>query len=325
MKYGILEEKDLAESDRAILKDGRRWGRDWLAGFLSSLNEEEDRKVSGREFTLLQTGSDDDNLADFVFAVGNRICAVLFDVYFVEGMGFDNVHFLTFERRMRLIEAAMEHGFYPMIVNVRWKFDAKQGHYTFETTEHWMTDIVSGESTFPEGGLTDEKKPILNWEAHIRAVIAAADELKNRGYDIHWMAYDLGRKPDLWVKDLVGRVAWVLVSYHTLAAEGKPDYSYFDYKDTNFVDKNGIGIDVALYNEDDEREDQVFRGPDVKAKIIAVKELYSPNSRPDSKKEKTAMLIEKMKKQLEGLEDGLEKSVLEKKIKFFQKMSEKAN
>ena len=325
MKYGILEEKDLAESDRAILKDGRRWGRDWLAGFLSSLNEEEDRKNSGREFTLLQTGSGEDNLADFVFAVGNRICAVLFDVYFVEGMGFDNVHFLTFERRMRLIEAAMEHGFYPMIVNVRWKFDAKQGRNTFETTENWMTDIVSGESVFPEGGLSDEKRPMLNWEAHIRAVIAAADELKNRGYDIHWMAYDLGRKPDLWVKDLVGRVAWVLVSYHTLAAEGKPDYSYFDYKDANFVDKNGIGIDVALYNEDDEREDQVFRGPDVKAKIIAVKELYSPNSRPDSKKEKTAMLIEKMKKQLEDLEDGLEKSVLEKKIKFFQKMSEKAN
>ena len=202
MKYGILEEKDLSESHRAILKDGREWGRNWLAGFLSSLNNQEDRKDPNRRFFLLQTGSDKDNLADFVFAIGNRICAVLFDVYFAEGMGFDNVHFLTFERRMRLIEASMEHGFYPMIVNVRWKFDAKQNRNTFETTENWMTDIVSGESTFPEGGLTDEKRPMLIWEAHIRAVIAAADELKSRGFDIHWMAYDLGRKPDLWVKDL---------------------------------------------------------------------------------------------------------------------------
>lgn len=321
MKYGILEEKDLAESHRKILKDGREWGQKWLTGFFQSLNKDPTRKEKGLHCELFQTCSCEDNLADFVFAVGNRICAVLFDVYFVEGMGFDNVHFLTFERRMRLIEASMEHGFYPMIVNVRWKFDAKQGRNTFETTENWMTDIVSGESAFPEGGLTDEKRPMLNWEAHIRAVIAAADELKNRGYDIHWMAYDLGRKPDLWVKDLVGRVAWVLVSYHTLAAEGKPDYSYFDYKDTNFVDKNGIGIDVALYNEDDEREDQVFRGPDVKAEIIAVKELYSPTS----KKEKTVMLIEKMEAKQADMPDCPEKRVLEKKIKFFKLMCEKTN
>lgn len=316
MKYGILEENDLSVNHRKILKDGREWGRNWLAGFLLSLNNQEDRKNPNKQFILLQTGSDEDSLADFVFAIGNRICAVLIDVYFVKGMGFDNVHFLTYERRMRLIEASMEHGFYPMIVNVRWRFDAKQGHSTFEKTENWMTDIVSGESTFPEGGLTDEKRPVLNWEAHLRAVIAAADELKRRGYDIHWTAYDLGRKPDLWVKDIVGRGAWVLVSYHTLAAEGKPDYSYFDYKDKNFADKNGIGIDVALYNEDDECEGQVFRGPDVKAKIIAVTELYSPTS----KKEKTADIITKMQKQLETMPEGYPKMVAEKKLRFFQKM-----
>lgn len=324
MKYGILEEKDLAESHRKILRDGREWGQKWLTGFFQSLNKDPTRKEKGLHCELLQTCSDEDNLADFVFAVGNRICAVLFDVYFVEGMGFDNMHFLTYERRMRLIEASMEYGFYPLIVNVRWKLDAKQGCYTFETTEHWMTDIVSGEPTFPEGGLTDEKRPVLHWEAHARAVIAAADELKNRGYDIHWMSHDLGRKPDLWVKDLVGRVAWVLVSYHTLAAKGNPDYSYFDYKDPNFADKIGLGVDVALYNEDDEYEDQVFRGSDVKAEIIAVKELYSPTSKPGPK-EKTAMLIEKMKKQLEDLEDGFEKKVLERKIKFYQQKYEKMN
>lgn len=42
MKYGIMEEKDLSESRRTILKDGREWGQNWLEGFLLSLNNQED-------------------------------------------------------------------------------------------------------------------------------------------------------------------------------------------------------------------------------------------------------------------------------------------
>ena len=45
MKYGIMEEKDLSESHRTILKDGREWGQNWLEGFLLSLNNQEDRKA----------------------------------------------------------------------------------------------------------------------------------------------------------------------------------------------------------------------------------------------------------------------------------------
>lgn len=322
MKYGIIEEKDLSESHRKILRDGRIWGQEWLTGFFQSLNADPDRDDEYRKVKLLQISSSDDDLSDFVFAVGNRICAVLIDVYFVKGMGFDKLHFLTYERRMRLIEASLEHRFCPMIVNVRWKLDAEKGRYTYETTENWMSDIVSGEQTFPEGGMTKALIPVGNWEAHVRAVNAAADELKSRGYGIHWMAYDLNRKPDLWITDREGNGVWVLVSYHHRGDQESPDYSYFDYKAKEFADKRGIGVDVALYNEGGEEEhgdSVVYRGPNVKAEVVAVSELYSPKT----KKEKMADLIAKIRKQLETMPEGYPKMVAEKKLKFYQKMYDK--
>ena len=277
MIYGMFEENDLTDNHRKILTEGRKWGQKWLAGFLQSLNQESERGGGNKRFQLLQTASEDGNLADFVFAVGNRLCAVLFDVHFMKGFGYDELHFLTYERRNRLIQASFEHKFFPIVVNVRWEFNSNDGTSTFKTTDNWMTDIVSGEEVLPEAGMTDELRPVLEWEAHVRAVRAAADELKGRGYKIHWMAYDLKRKPDLWAVDREGNPVWVLVSYNRLGAEGEPDYSYFNHEDADFVDKRGIGIDVGICNlEAGVIKPKVFRGADIKTEIVAFKELYSP-------------------------------------------------
>ena len=53
MKYGLaelIEEKDIPDLYRKMIKEGAAWGCDWLNGFLESLNAEREPKD---RFTVL--------------------------------------------------------------------------------------------------------------------------------------------------------------------------------------------------------------------------------------------------------------------------------
>ncbi len=95
MKYGFPEEDDISDVYRKMAKEGAQWGCIYLNGFLESINV---RREPDRRFTVLVRTPGECDFCDFVFAVGNRICAVVFDIYSWGSC------LLTYERRMKLAE-----------------------------------------------------------------------------------------------------------------------------------------------------------------------------------------------------------------------------
>ena len=253
MKYGLaelIEEKDIPELYRKMIKEGAAWGCDWLNGFLESLNAE--RKPEDQYKVLVRHPGECD-FCDFVFAIKNRICAVAFDVY-----SWDR-HHLTYERRTRLIEASLEHRLMPIVVNLEggWCMEPykkpKEFKCGFEMAKRWMTDAVSGISVIPEIGFGngDEKVfyPLDEWAAELYAKNAARLALEQQGLKVV-QVYPNNRF--IWAKDRDGNPTWVLVSFHHAAIKGVPDYSGFDKNHPNVAGKAGYGVDVALSNGGDD-------------------------------------------------------------------------
>lgn len=253
MKYGLaelIEEKEIPDLYRKMIKDGAVWGCNWLNGFLESFNAK--RKPEDR-FKVLVRYPGECNFCDFVFAIKNRICAVVFDVY-----SWD-CHHLTYERRTRLIEASLEHRLMPIVVNLEggWCMEPYKKpediECCFKMSKRWMTDAVSGISVLPEQGLGsgDEKVfyPLDEWAAELYAKNAARLALEQQGLKVVQI-YPNNRF--IWAKDRDGNPTWVLVSFHHAAIKDAPDYSGFDKDHPNVAGKAGYGVDVALSNGGDD-------------------------------------------------------------------------
>ena len=276
MKYGLeelIEEKDIPDVFRKMIKDGALWGCDWLNGFLESLNAE--REPTDR-FTVLVRRPGECDFCDFAFAVKNRICAVVFDVYSWER------HLLTYERRTRLIEASLEHRLMPIVVNL------KGGVYMepyvkpedmqcgFEIAkDRWMVDPVSGVSVFPEMGLDSDGElyyPLDEWAAALYAKNAARRALGQQGLKVVQI-YPNNRF--IWAEDRDGKPTWVLVSFHHAAMKDAPDYSDFDKNHPNVVGKAGYGVDVAISNGGDDSLyiKPVYRSWNVVAEVVSMTKL----------------------------------------------------
>ena len=277
MKYGLaelIEEKDIPDLYRKMIKEGAIWGCDWLNGFLESLNAKREQKD---RFTVLVRNPGECDFCDFVFAIKNRICAVVFDVY-----SWDR-HHLTYERRMRLIEASLEHRLMPIVVNLEGGWYLKPYMKPedipcgFEVAKsRWMVDPVSGVSVFPDMGLEDDEGlcyPLDEWAAELYAKNATRRALEQKGLQIVQM-YPNNRF--IWAKDCDGKPTWVLVSFHHAAMKDAPDYSGFDKNHPNVAGKAGYGVDVAISNAgDDSLLDSgafkpVYRSCNIEAEVVAI-------------------------------------------------------
>ena len=266
MKYGLAElpeEKDIPELYRKMLKEGIVWGCNWIKGFLESLNAK--RKPEDK-FTVLVQNPGECEFCDFAFAVRNRICAVVFDIYSWQH------HLLTYERRTRLIEAALEHRRMPIVVNIVGGWDMKSGanfSCGFEMAKRWMADPVSGVSVFPEMGLEDDG------ELFYPPVVQVYPD--NRFF---------------WAKNRDGKPTWILVSFHHAAVTDPPDYSDFDTSHPNVANKDGYGVDVAIYNEegkgDEARFKTVYRSPNIVAKVVSISKIAEGSYTSDNRDVLTA-------------------------------------
>ena len=284
MKYGLAElpeEKDIPELYRKMLKEGIVWGCNWINGFLESLNAE--RKPEDK-FTVLVQNPGECEFCDFAFAVGNRICAVVFDIYSWQR------HLLTYERRTRLIEASLEHRLMPIVVNVIGGWDMKLGanfSCGFEMAKRWMTDPVSGVSVFPEMGLEDDGElfyPLDEWAAELYAKRAARLALEQQGFTVVQVYPD---NRFFWTKNRDGKPTWILVSFHHAAVKDPPDYSDFDKGHPNVANKDGYGVDVAIYNEegkgDEARFKTVYRSPNIVAKVVSISKIAEGSYTSDNR------------------------------------------
>ena len=274
MKYGLAElpeEKDIPELYRKMLKEGIAWGCNWINGFLESLNAK--RKPEDK-FTVLVQNPGECEFCDFAFAVGNRICAVVFDIYSWQH------HLLTYERRTRLIEASLEHRLMPIVVNVigGWSMEpGKDYSYGFEMAKRWMTDPVSGVSVFPEMGLHDDGKqfyPLDEWAAELYAKRAARLALEQQGFRVVHVYPD---NRFFWTKSRDGKPTWILLSFHHAAVKKAPDYSKFDKNHPTVANKDGYGVDVAIYNNegngDAVRFKKVYRSPNIVAEVVSINKI----------------------------------------------------
>lgn len=280
MKYGLaelIEEKDIPDFYRKMIKEGAAWGCNWLNGFLESLNQERETKD---RFTVLVRYPGECDFCDFAFAIKNRICAVVFDVY-----SWDR-HHLTYERRTRLIEASLEHRLMPIVVNLEggWHMrpDVKPDDIScgFEIAENrWMVDPVSGVSVFPDMGLDSDGGlyyPLDEWAAELYAKNAARLALEQQGIKVVQM-YPNNRF--VWATDRNGKPTWVLVSFHHAAMKNAPDYSDFDKDHPNVAGKAGYGVDVAISNDgDDSLSDSgafvpVYRSWNIVAEVVSMTKL----------------------------------------------------
>lgn len=279
MKYGsseFIEEKDISAVHRKMIKNGAVWGCEYLNGFLESLNE---KREPENRFTVLVRHPEECDFCDFAFAIKNRICAVVFDVCFWGS------HYLSYERRMRLIEASFEHRLMPIVFNViaGWQLDfsgkTEEHKFAFESADRWMTDPVSGITIFPDMGSDDDWKldyPLDEWAAELYAKQAAKRALAQQGIEVVQM-YPNNRF--MWAQDGNGNPTWVLVSFHHAAVEGVPDYSGFDKNNPNVVGKAGYGIDVAISNTKYESTSgsrgvkPIRRSWDIAAEVVSITKL----------------------------------------------------
>jgi len=273
MKYGLPElpeEDDLTDFHREAHGKGVSWGCSWLNGFLESLNAKEDSKC-----LVLSQNPGECEFCDFVFAVKNRICAVVFDI------NLWGQHTLTYKRRLKLIEASLEHRLMPIVVNIIGG-PCPNGSCGFEISkgEYWMTDPIAGVPILPHMGLgsgDDEMcYPLDEWAAELYAKRAAKLGLEEKGFTIVQM-YPNNRF--FWAKDQNGYPTWVLLSFHHLAIKGTPDYSDFDKSDSCVAGKAGYGVDVAISNNNDESLTEVgclkvvYRSSNIVASVVAIKKL----------------------------------------------------
>ena len=278
MKYGLPElpeEKDIPEHYRKMLNAGIAWGCSYLNGFLESMNA---KREPADRFTVLVRHPGECDFCDFVFAIKNRICAVVFDVYSWQH------HLLTYERRKRLIEASLEHRLMPIVVNLTggWHMEPYKEPEPggFETAKRWMTDAVSGISILPEIGFAcgDEEVfyPLDEWAAELYAKKTARLALEERGFTIVQIYPD---SRFIWTEDRDGKPTWVLLSFHHAAIKEQPDYSNFDTTASKVEGKSGYGVDVALSNGKDESligagyPDTIYRSSNLVAEVVAIKKL----------------------------------------------------
>ncbi len=275
MKFGFHEEDDITDLYRKMAKEGAQWGCNWLNGFLESLNAK--REPDGRYTVLVRTPGECD-FCDFVFAVGNRICAVVFNVYSWGQC------LLTYERRKKLMESSLEHHLMPIVVNLLggWKMDNPETRFEcgFQVAENrWMTDPVSDVTVFPEMGLAEDgsvKYKLDEWAAELYAKKAAREVLEHKGFKVV-QVYPNNRF--LWATDRADNPTWILVSFHHAAMKMKADYSFFDKNGTEVAGKAGYGVDIGFLNGKDAEQVKlgritpVFRSPDVVAEVVSMTKL----------------------------------------------------
>lgn len=282
MMYGLkelIEEKDISPYRQKMIKDGAKWGCDYLRGFLEELNEERESKD---RFTVLARHPGECDFGDFVFAIRNRICAVVFNVDF-----WGQPH-LSYERRVRLIEASLEHRLMPIVVNLDAGCDPEKiDEKLFSPGERFMTDPVSGIEIFPEIGMGKDWKqyyPLDDWAAELYAKNAARQALEQQGMQV---ARIYPNNMFLWAFDQDGKPTWVLVSYHHAALKKVPDYRSFDKDGPNAAGKAGYGIDVAISNDHDDSPTAdgclkpIYRSWNVVAEVVSMTKLADGvDSRP---------------------------------------------
>jgi hypothetical protein len=154
------------------------------------------------------------SFADFTFAYGNQLFAVLVDLC------ADGESFLHDDRRDKLLEACSQHNLVPcrfqVSLKMAWSSDSNAGVPVAEPAgEGWnLTHFITGQPIVPADLATDTSVPMSEWELRNFAIQVVRNHIKtDLACRIDSFCDDLKIDPQIWFEDANGKLCWVVVRH----------------------------------------------------------------------------------------------------------------